>query len=203
MPAFINFFQQGGVMMWGLAALSVLFLALVLIKIQQWHKQGLWRNSFLLEIDQALAARDIDGALRQCADDDSASARILHSAFLAKMNSKQDREQKKQWLEAETDSTIRVMGCYLTSIQLIAQVAPLLGLLGTVIGMIEAFAAIQQQAGNAVDPTLLAGGIWQALVTTVAGLVIAIPALAAHSWLENTYENWLANIRALVLKILL
>ena len=74
------------------------------------------------------------------------------------------------------------------ALELIAAVAPLLGLLGTVFGMIEAFRALEQ-AGSQVDPALLSGGIWEALLTTAAGLSVAIPALAAFHWFDRTLER--------------
>ncbi|XHE58623.1 MotA/TolQ/ExbB proton channel family protein [Phaeobacter sp. BS52] len=66
---------------------------------------------------------------------------------------------------------------------MIATIAPLLGLLGTVLGMIAAFQALQA-AGSKADPALLAGGIWEALLTTAAGMAVAIPASAALTWFE-------------------
>ena len=74
----------------------------------------------------------------------------------------------------------------------VAQVAPLLGLFGTVLGMIEAFQALQS-AGSQVDPSLLAGGIWVALLTTAAGLAVAMPASVVLSW----FESRMAEERAL------
>jgi biopolymer transport protein ExbB len=66
----------------------------------------------------------------------------------------------------------------------VAQVAPLLGLFGTVLGMIEAFQGLQQ-AGAAVDPSALAGGIWVALLTTAVGLVVAMPASLLLTWFDG------------------
>jgi biopolymer transport protein ExbB len=77
---------------------------------------------------------------------------------------------------------------WLRVLELIATLSPLLGLLGTVIGMIEAFRQLET-AGNQVDPALLSSGIWQALLTTAVGLVVAIPALVAHQWLERRVER--------------
>ena len=77
---------------------------------------------------------------------------------------------------------------YLRPIEVIATIAPLIGLLGTVTGMIEAFQAMEA-AGKQVDPSVLSGGIWQALLTTAIGLVVAIPAALMHSWLERKVDN--------------
>jgi biopolymer transport protein ExbB len=78
-------------------------------------------------------------------------------------------------------------GTGLRALELIAAIAPLLGLLGTVMGMIEAFQTLQS-AGAGADPAALAGGIWQALLTTAAGMAVAIPASLALSWGESVVD---------------
>lgn len=77
---------------------------------------------------------------------------------------------------------------YLKPLEVIATLSPLLGLLGTVMGMILAFQQMEA-AGNQVDPSVLSGGIWQALLTTAAGLVVAIPVVMLHSFLERKSER--------------
>lgn len=79
-------------------------------------------------------------------------------------------------------------GAGLRLLDVIAQVAPLLGLFGTVLGMIAAFRTLQE-AGGTADPAVLAGGIWVALVTTAAGLVVAMPASMALSWFDGRLER--------------
>ncbi len=77
---------------------------------------------------------------------------------------------------------------YNRPLELIGMIAPLLGLLGTIMGMIEAFQNLQTATGQA-DPALLAGGIWEALLTTALGLVVAIPAIVTHSLCDDRYEK--------------
>ena len=77
---------------------------------------------------------------------------------------------------------------WLRPLEIIATLSPLLGLLGTVIGMIAAFRSLEA-AGSQVDPAILSGGIWQALLTTAVGLIVAIPALLLHNWLERRVER--------------
>jgi biopolymer transport protein ExbB len=81
----------------------------------------------------------------------------------------------------------------------VAQVAPLLGLLGTVLGMVDLFAGIR---GSGVDPALLASGIWKALLTTAGGLLVAIPALAGHTWLSTRIEGFRRRMADASLRIL-
>jgi biopolymer transport protein ExbB len=86
----------------------------------------------------------------------------------------------------------------LTGLSVIAQVAPLLGLLGTVTGMIQTFQQIQDLQGQ-VNPSVLAGGIWEALITTAAGLTVAIPALVGYLYFRNLagrWENYLQSVVA-------
>ena len=86
-------------------------------------------------------------------------------------------------LASEAEARFARLERGLGTLENIAQLAPLLGLFGTVLGMIEAFQALQS-AGSQVDPSILAGGIWVALMTTAAGLAVAMPTSIIHSWLE-------------------
>ena len=85
--------------------------------------------------------------------------------------------------------------------QVIATIAPLLGLLGTVFGMIEAFQQMEM-AGKNVDPSILSGGIWEALLTTAVGLSVAIPIVVFESYFRNIIENFKNNIESAVTKVL-
>lgn len=86
------------------------------------------------------------------------------------------------------------LSSHLRILEVIATLAPLLGLLGTVLGMIEAFRAMEA-AGEHVNPAILSGGIWQALLTTAAGLIVAIPISVLHSWLERCTERQIQSIQ--------
>ncbi|MBB5186384.1 biopolymer transport protein ExbB [Zhongshania antarctica] len=86
------------------------------------------------------------------------------------------------------------LSSHLRMLEVIATLAPLLGLLGTVLGMIEAFRAMET-AGEQVNPAILSGGIWQALLTTAAGLIVAIPISVLHSWLERCTERQTQSIQ--------
>lgn len=85
-------------------------------------------------------------------------------------------------------------------LEVIAAAAPLIGLLGTVLGMIEAFAALSKVQGQ-IDPSVLAGGIWQALLTTAAGLIVAIPALVAWHSLDKKVERVAAQLNQIIVDI--
>jgi biopolymer transport protein ExbB len=86
-------------------------------------------------------------------------------------------------VDAEAEARFARLEQGLNVLDIVSQLAPLLGLFGTVLGMIEAFQTLQD-AGNAVDPSLLAGGIWVALMTTAAGLAVAMPTSLILTWFE-------------------
>lgn len=90
-------------------------------------------------------------------------------------------------LEAEAETRFLRLEHGFRFLDTVAQIAPLLGLFGTVLGMIDAFRALQD-AGSQVDPSILAGGIWVALLTTAVGLAVAMPTSAVLSWLEARME---------------
>lgn len=86
-------------------------------------------------------------------------------------------------------------------LELVGNISPLLGLLGTVMGMVTAFARLGE-AGNRVDPAMLASGIWEALITTVAGLVVAIPAVAAYYVIDGFIERVRSTMKDVTVQIL-
>jgi biopolymer transport protein ExbB len=98
------------------------------------------------------------------------------------------RDEREQIVIVAGNREIRQMERGLRGIAVIARIAPLLGLLGTVVGLVEAFLAVSTMQGPP-DPSVLASGIWQALLTTVAGLLVAIPAILSHEWLQSRVDE--------------
>ncbi|HEX9743877.1 MAG TPA: MotA/TolQ/ExbB proton channel family protein [bacterium] len=103
-------------------------------------------------------------------------------------------------LRLQADKLIDEAERFLSVLNIVAQTAPLLGLLGTVTGMIQAFIRIQDLGGQ-VNPSDLAGGIWEALITTAAGLIVAIPALIAYLAFSRTVDKYAAETDAAVSEI--
>lgn len=91
----------------------------------------------------------------------------------------------------------RMLEKNINAVGIISKITPLMGLLGTVIGMINAFMVIQSQRGM-VEPTMLAGGIWEALLTTAAGLLVAIPALLIYHYLDGRVETIVEEMKYVI-----
>ncbi len=109
---------------------------------------------------------------------------MLHTLVSLSNDKSLNVSEKKEKLKVIISEHIRRLDKFLPTLEIISNVSPLMGLLGTVIGMINSFNKLEI-GGSLVDPALLAGGIWTALLTTAIGLVVAIPALVAHHFFEK------------------
>ena len=171
-----------------LIATSVATMALILYKLWQYKAAGVGRH---VELSQAIEAWDRnDRATARAHLDRSRSylAPVVAMALDGHGPELMDRA------DAEAEARFAGLERGLNVLDMVSQLAPLLGLFGTVLGMIEAFRTLQE-AGNAVDPALLAGGIWVALMTTAAGLAVAMPTSLVLTWFEArmTRERVFAN----------
>ena len=99
-----------------------------------------------------------------------------------------DNEELREELSRRATNFLQPYAGYMRPLELIYYLAPVLGLLGTVLGMIEAFRGLEASSGLDKDSTALAGGIWEALLTTAVGLSIAIPFMVVHAWLETRLD---------------
>jgi biopolymer transport protein ExbB len=105
-----------------------------------------------------------------------------------------DREMLESVLVSSTDEEVRKLSAYSQLMATIGNIAPLLGLLGTVIGLIKAFMVIQEMGGK-VNASVLAGGIWEAMLTTALGLGVALPTMLAHSYLLARIDRYEARLQ--------
>lgn len=183
-----EFLIKGGPAIWAIAALSVITMALILWKIWRLSWIGAWRRN---RAEAALAqweAQDIDGARALLARGNSMRVRVLRATSAAALDGTLDAQTRREEALRVAKNTLSEGRSGLRALELIANIAPLLGLLGTVLGMIEAFQTLQE-AGSRADPAALAGGIWEALLTTAAGMAVAIPASAALTWFESVIDR--------------
>nr|WP_281413132.1 MotA/TolQ/ExbB proton channel family protein [Marivibrio halodurans] len=97
-------------------------------------------------------------------------------------------------------SALEALRAWFRPLEVIASLAPLLGLFGTVLGMISAFQQLEA-AGNQVNPAILSGGIWEALLTTAAGLAVAIPTVVLLNWLERRVDRLAHEMDDLVTRV--
>lgn len=174
-----SFLDTGGPALWAIALLSVVTVAIIAWKLWRFTLLGVWGAGTTMPA--------LDAALRGDGPD---AARGLRGRFISALQTTRDLPDAHA-REDVTRVANRELGDLrsgLRALELIMTIAPLIGLLGTVLGMIDAFQALEDSGGQA-DPTVLAGGIWEALLTTAAGMAVAIPAAVALSWFEGVIES--------------
>jgi biopolymer transport protein ExbB len=181
-----SYLDQGGAAIWAIAVLSVLTVAVILWKLWRFIVIGAWARGRAKGAVALWEDGQFDAARARVADARTLRAGVLRTAFAARGNLSEKRAREETARVARNALGDATGG--LRALELIATIAPLLGLLGTVLGMIAAFQTLQQ-SGNRADPAMLAGGIWEALLTTAAGMAVAIPASAALTWFEAVIER--------------
>lgn len=173
---------KGGPVMYVLLALSILSLAIILLKVWQFQRAGLGQTHLFETLGVGMSpGANLRAQLRRSRHP---AARVVEVAMAT---SELPLERREAEIDRVGAAEIRGLETYLRTLEVVANLSPLLGLLGTVIGMINAFSRLEE-AGSRVDPAILAGGIWEALLTTAFGLIVAIPALGGLHFLERRVE---------------
>lgn len=178
--------DAGGPVIMVLAVLSVYSLALVILKAVQLAGVFGGRRQREEAIDAWQNGRP-DDALRAMAEARRPPDRVL-STVMRGLDAGLDRDRVREDAERKGNVELEALRRHLRTLEVIALVSPLLGLLGTVLGMIQSFQDLEMAAG-AANASVLAGGIWQALLTTAAGLTVAIPAAVAANLMAARVDH--------------
>ncbi|MCK4873958.1 MAG: MotA/TolQ/ExbB proton channel family protein [Phycisphaerales bacterium] len=195
----LSLIVAGGPIGFAIILLSVAAVALTVMHLVQIRQQNLAPMQIVEVLDELLRVRDVDGAIRYCRDE-------THNCFLTRvLAAGLARYQRSAFGVFELRAALEEAGqeqaakLYRSTdgLGLIAGIAPLMGLLGTVVGMVGAFDTISSAEGFA-RPDQLAGDISQALITTVMGLILAIPALAAFTYFRNRIDALVVDAAATV-----
>jgi len=189
----MEFLARGGPALWLIALLSVVTLTLILWKTWRFLSAGAWAGQATQLAVSHWVKGDRDAALSGLAGRHGLRARLALAAMQNRANARLSNDDAREETAREAKVILHEARSGLRALELIATIAPLIGLLGTVLGMIEAFQALQD-SGSSADPAILAGGIWEALLTTAAGMAVAIPAAMALSWFESVADNVQADM---------
>ena len=181
------FLDTGGPVVWLLLAISIGALSVVVLKL--WHFFRL-RPEHNEELPQALSAwrQGQHDQAWQMLKTERFSSDIVALAMRELARGDTDQATLREELERVALAKLKDLRSHLPALEVIGTLTPLLGLLGTVLGMITAFRGMEA-AGSQVDPSVLSGGIWQALLTTAMGLSIAIPVMAAYNWMDRKAQR--------------
>jgi len=179
--------RLGGPVVGVLAAMSVAGLAMLLLKMWQYLSVRIGKRSFIEPALEQWHAGNRDGAISDLEDQRNPIADALAVAMRG-LRSGAPTPIVREEAARVGARHLADLRSYFRPLEVIGSLAPLLGLLGTVMGMITAFQQLAS-AGSQVDPSVLSNGIWEALLTTAVGLVVAIPAVVALNWLERIVER--------------
>jgi biopolymer transport protein ExbB len=196
----MTLFADGGWMMYPLTLCSMVALGVIFAKFWTLHVAHRGTDRVLEEVEEAASTGDVSAAIEICRETPGPAGAILLAGLR--------RIQTRRLVAGELESAVATIGTIelgflergLVILATIANVAPLMGFLGTVVGMVLAFAAIEL-AGD-VDPTLVAGGIKVALLTTAAGLLIAVPVNIAYNFFVTRIDKLIVDMEQGTQKIL-
>ena len=179
---------KGGPIVMILVCLSVIAVTIIFAKLFQFGLSGVGNRKFVASAIATMSEGRVSDGASAAATSRGPIARIVEAGAKAKMNNALREKEIEEEIARVGTLEIARLESWFRWLEVIGNIAPLLGLLGTVIGMIEAFQALES-AGNKVDPAVLSGGIWEALLTTAVGLAVAIPAVTALHLFENRVER--------------
>jgi biopolymer transport protein ExbB len=171
--------RMGGPLMWAILAASMLAIAVFVERLIYYHRCSMPLEPFLKGISNLLKENRPEEALDRCDEAYGPAVRVVQAAILKRHLSKEDL---KEMVQEVAQLQVPRLEAHLPMLATIAYICPLLGLLGTVVGMIQAFMNMNAALG-ATPINDLAAGIWEALLTTAGGLSVAIPAYIAHNFL--------------------
>ncbi|NPA14972.1 MAG: MotA/TolQ/ExbB proton channel family protein [Deferribacteres bacterium] len=191
----ILWIQQGGIIMYPILLCSVIALAVFMERLVAYRKSKIIPERFVKELEKAGA--DPEEIKKVCLKYDTPLSRIILTGV---------KRAKYGWLEATKamesvgQHEIAVLARELRALSTIGNVAPMLGFLGTVLGMIQAFSTIAKVGTG--KPELIASGISEALITTAAGLIVGIPSILAFNFLRNKLDKLSTEMEEIALRVI-
>ncbi len=185
--------QKGGPLMYLIILCSIVALAVVIERLYHLHRARIDSDKFMESISNTLRRNRVMEAIDLCEKTPGPVAHIIKAGILKHDRS---RTEIKEAIEDAGICEVPRLEKNLGALATIAHISPLLGLLGTVTGMVKAFQIIQEKATSLhlVSPGDLAGGIWEALITTAAGLIVAIPTFVAYNYLVSRVKGFILEM---------
>ncbi len=194
---FMQIFDDGGIMMYPLAALSVAAVVMILLFMLTIRRNAVVSDRFMNNAEAMIRKRDFLGLIGYCHRQNECMARIAQKSleFMTK-NSSASFSDVREVAEAEGSRQVGMLSSRITYLADIGSVAPMVGLLGTVLGMIKSFLNISTGGFEGARQMQLASGVSEALITTAAGLMVGIPALVFYSIFRGRVQKYIAELEA-------
>ena len=188
--------KSGGWLMLPILLCSVIAMAIIFERLWTLRPSRIAPQNTLSQVWQWIKSNELDSIRVASLREESPLGEILAAGIT---NARNGREIMKESIEEQAGRVVHELERYLNSLGTIAAITPLLGLLGTVIGMIDVFSVIMVQGAG--SPGVLAGGISKALITTAAGLTIAIPTLIFHRYFTRRVDELVVTMEQEAIKL--
>lgn len=196
----LELLRLGGPALWLLLLLSVATLTLIVLKIwEAWERAWSARDFVQPALDYWMRG-EREAAMRLLDMQASPLAAVMSTAILTRGRRELSEDKQREHIQQIAAEKLEAQRGLLRPLEVIAHLAPLLGLLGTVLGMIQVFQRMQT-AGDQVNAALLSGGLWEALLSTAAGLAVAIMALAAFHYFDRQCERLRLDMESALTRI--
>ena len=199
----IDIFQKGGPLMWGLLFLSI--VAFMAIFICSWTTRGsaVLPKDMVLNVETFIRRKDYAGLLSLCERDGSSFARTVHVIVMfMQRNLRANMDAVREVASAEATRQANILTRQINWRSDIGAIAPMVGLLGTVLGMMSTFWEMAQGNFEGVKQMQMASGISEAMITTAGGLVLAIPCMLAYAIFRNRIQKHVTDMEVAVTHIL-
>ncbi len=193
---------KGGPVMIPIILLSIYTLWVIVLKIIQFNIVKPLKLRYVSSVIALLKNGEVERAKKLIADQKGPVARVMEVTITLLQDEKISKERMESEVERVGATEMRQLESHLRGLEMAGTISPLLGLLGTVIGMVKAFGQLAASAAQA-NPASLANGIWEALITTVGGLVVAVPAVAAFYIIDGYIEKVRGAMRDSATQVLL
>ncbi len=188
--------RAGGPFMWPIVLCSIVAAAIILERLWTLQEKRVLPRDLTKRVWQLVDANQVNDKVIAALEQNSPLGKVLAAGL---SNRHRSREIMMERLEDAGRHVVHDLERFLNTLGTIASISPLLGLLGTVTGIIKAFDALQ--AGAAGDPRMLSGGIAEALIATAAGLCVAIPALIGYRYLRGRVEGFVIEMEKDAIKL--
>ena len=199
----LDLFEKGGMLMWALLFLSVIALLVFLCCLWTTRQSAVLPVRLVLSVESCIRIKDYAGLMSMCEHDGSSFARTVHVIVMfLQRNPRANMEEVGEVAEAEGSRQANILTRQINWLSDIGAIAPMIGLLGTVLGMMQTF--MELAAGNfeGVKQMQMAGGIAQAMITTAGGLMLAIPSMAGYVFFRSRIQKRITDMEVAVTHIL-
>ncbi len=194
--------DAGGPVVYLLFGLSIVVVTISLAKLYQFQRAGVFKKHPARLAVELYRGGNTEAALLQSQKSQTIRAQVVAKSIQGRLKTSADSSAAREEVTRDAADRLNNLQGHLRVLELTGSMAPLLGLFGTVLGMINAFQELEN-SGNQVDPSILSGGIWLALLTTAVGLAVAMPTVTLLSFFERRLEQLAHDLDDLISQVFL